>query len=178
MNPKIRARRYWSGLILLLIALGNSGCMLVAAGVAGGAGYAYYKGNVTQTFDAIPMTVWRATVDALSDLGMEVTSHVHELSSFRDPDQGNVVAGQPAPSEGTIKSVTATGKKVSIRIKAIEPEIPVDSRRTKVSVRVATFGDEEVSQRILNQIAVRLNQDETINSASAPSPATASAPTP
>src|SRR5438552_17316486 len=54
---KQAAKRWWTRIGLVVFAgliLANSGCLLVAAGAAGGAavGYAYYKGKIDETYAA------------------------------------------------------------------------------------------------------------------------------
>jgi hypothetical protein len=57
---------------------------------------------------------------------------------------------------GTVESLTGTQEKVRIRIEQLTPKIPNDPPRTEVGVRVATFGDQEVSNRVLLQVGYRL----------------------
>lgn len=132
----------WQILGLVLVsafALSSGGCLLVAGGAAasGAAGYAYYKGNVSETYDADFTSVWHASHDALYDLGMPVKSESKETA------------------QGTIESITSKGDKVRIHVDLQPQKIPTDPAKTEVGVRVATFGDEEVSKRILAQIAKR-----------------------
>src|SRR5207244_4276329 len=76
-------------LIFALLALANSGCLVVAAGAAaaatgGAAGYVYVQGNVPQDYNASLEDVVRATQGALADLGMPVlrTGRETEHASF------------------------------------------------------------------------------------------------
>lgn len=126
-------------------ALSSSGCLLVAGGAAatGAAGYAYYKGNVTDTYDADFTSVWHASHDALYDLGLPVKGESHENS------------------QGTIDSMTAKGDKIRIHVETQATKVPTDPSKTQVGVRIATFGDEDVSKRILAQIAKRSGSDKT-----------------
>src|SRR5437763_10663328 len=62
-------------LLLAVMALINSGCLVVAAGAAtgGAVGYAYYRGNVTRFYTANLEDVRAATRSALAELGMPIT---------------------------------------------------------------------------------------------------------
>jgi hypothetical protein len=135
--------RYCCFIIVAGLALANSGCLVAAAGAAAGAGgaavYAHYKGVDTNTFDTDVNTVAKATEDALYDLGMPVVNEKHAT--------GNAV---------TVKSTTGTGDNVTIEVEPESPKIPSDPGRTKVSVRVAMFGDHEVGMRIMNRIDQRV----------------------
>ncbi len=121
-------------LILAGLALGNAGCLAVAAGAAGAGAYAYYKGNVVETYYGDFETTWQATHTALAELGLPVKSQARDNFS------------------GTIESVTGAGDRVKIQIEEERPKLAADPVRTKVGIRVATFGDGEVSRRILAQI--------------------------
>jgi hypothetical protein len=135
--------RYWYILLFAVLAIGNSGCLVAAAGAAAGAGgaavYAHYKGVDTNTFDTDVTTVSKSTEDALYDLGMPVVSEKHA--------NNNSV---------TVKSTTGTGDNVTIDVEPETPKIPTDPTRTKVTVRIAMFGDHEVGMRILHRIDQRV----------------------
>lgn len=169
MNPQCRMR-----VTLLLFAtalvcvVAGNGCLLLAGGAAAGgaAGYAYYRGNVTEKIDGDFTTVWHATQDALYDLGMPIKKVSRDTLS------------------GVIESETGKGERVKISIEQIVPRIPTDPPQTEVGVRIATFGDQETSRRILQQIAFR-SHAQAVNSPSgamAPGtwriPPTAPSPTP
>jgi hypothetical protein len=128
-------------LILLgALALANTGCLLVAAGAAGGAaaGYAYYKGKITEIYSAGFDDSWAATQTALRELGMPILKE----------DRGTAT--------GTIDTRTADDDQVRIYLEAIKSSIPAEGQITRISVRVATFGDRPVSDRILYQIGLHL----------------------
>jgi len=128
-------------LLLLLLALANSGCLLATAGgVAGGAvvGYAYYKGKLCATYNASCDDTWAATRTAVGELGMPIV---------REERKG---------SEGFIETRTADGERVRIYVQAETSRIPAEGQITRVSVRAATFGDRPVSDRILDQVAIHL----------------------
>jgi hypothetical protein len=156
-----RVRGVWIGAVLVAgMALTSSGCLFVAAGAAAGggaaAGYAYYKGLVTREYVANVDDVWAATHAALADLGMPVS---HE---------------ERANGGASLESRTADGDRVRISFDVAPSRIPAEGSLTRVGVRVATFGDVAVSERILDQIGAHL----VPGARPAPPPAGAPAETP
>jgi hypothetical protein len=135
------ARRFLAiGLLLALLSFGGSGCLAALAGgaAAGGAGYAYYRGNVPESYDADLATVWQATHDALFDLGLPVVTESKDAMN------------------GTIESANGKNEKVTIVLEQQVAKIPTDPPKTKVGIRVATFGDQDMSRRMHQQITMRL----------------------
>jgi hypothetical protein len=138
----MRKRTTWNldRCLLVLLGLGSllsGGCLAVAvgAGAAGAAGaYAYHKGNVVETYEGDFETTWRATHAALAELGLPVQSQSRDRFS------------------GAMESVTGTGERIKITVEEEGPTLAGDPVRTRVGVRVATFGDADVSRRILAQI--------------------------
>src|SRR6266436_6531369 len=126
-------------LLLALMALVNSGCLVVAAGAAtgGAVGYAYYRGNVTRFYAANLEDVHAATRSALAELGMPIAE--------KNEDGGYL-----------IDSRTADGDRVRLNLELQTSRIPAEGALTRVGVRVATFGDVPVSERILDQIGFHL----------------------
>ncbi|MCI0458759.1 MAG: DUF3568 domain-containing protein [Gemmataceae bacterium] len=128
-----------ASLILAALALANSGCLLIAAGAAGGAvGYAYSKGKLCQSFPASLQDALAATQTALNDLGMPLVKLEREGDS------------------GFLESRTADGPRVRIYLDVQPCRFPAEGPLTRVCVRVATFGDHPVSARILDQVSVHL----------------------
>jgi hypothetical protein len=127
-------------MLLAAMALASTGCLLVAAGAAGGAavGYAYYKGKITDTFAAGLDDTRAATHTALAELGMPI------------------VKEDRTPKSATIDTRTADDDHVRIKLEPIKSSIPAEGEITRVSVRVATFGDRPVSDRVLYQISLHL----------------------
>ena len=128
-------------LLIALACLANAGCLAAVFGAAGAAaggagGYAYYKGNVCQAYPAARDDVWFAARAALLDLGMPVV--------------------EENQADGVIGSKTGDGDKVHVQVEALPNRVPADGPATRVGVRVAWFGDEELSQRILARIGVHL----------------------
>jgi hypothetical protein len=144
-------------LVLAGLALANSGCLMVAAGVAAGGaaagGYMYYKGNVTRDYAANLDDAWTAAHTALAELGMPVV---------KEDRNGN---------GGTIDTRTADGDRVRINFEAATSRIPAEGNVTEVGVRVApytSFGDELVSERVLNQIGAHLVPLNRVQTAAPP----------
>jgi hypothetical protein len=128
-------------LLLIALALVNSGCLLIAAGVGAGgaaAGYAYFKGNVCRTYPASFADVWAAAQTSLTELGMPIET---------PRQRGN---------EGSLTTRTADGSRVFVEIGMQASRVPSEGQVTRVCVRVATFGDESFSQRLLDQIGYHL----------------------
>jgi hypothetical protein len=127
-------------LVLLVLALTNSGCLAAAAGVAGGAavGYAYFKGKLCELYSASYEDTWAATRTALGELAMPI------------------VKEERTGSKGYLESRTADGETVRIHVQAEASKIPAEGQITRVCVRVATFGDGPVSDRILDQVGLHL----------------------
>jgi hypothetical protein len=136
---RIRYRRA-AQLVLLLTTLANSGCLLATAGVAGGAvaGYAYVKGKLCDTYNANYDDTLAAVHTALAELGMPI------VKEERDG------------AEGYIECRTANGERVRIYLQAQTGSIPAGGQVCRVCVRVATFGDRPVSDRILDQVGMHL----------------------
>lgn len=127
-------------LAVVVVALSQAGCLVLAAGAAGGAavGYAYVKGKVSHTYNAGFQDAWLATKTALAELGMPVQVEEHD------------------PSGGSLETRTGHGERVHIQLEVVPSRIPAEGSVTRVSVRVGTFGDAQVSERILNQIGYHL----------------------
>jgi hypothetical protein len=140
--PGVGARKRGLYALIALLALMQGGCLLALAGVAGGAaatGYFYYKGRVYRDFPAPFADVFNAVEAALHDL--------------------NFVIFDKEAKDGKAFFVTKTtnGKKVRIYLDCLSSPIPAQGLITRVSIRVACFGDEAVSAHIFEQIAFRLN---------------------
>jgi hypothetical protein len=122
------------------LALANGGCLLVAAGAAGGAavGYAYYKGKASGQYNASLADTWNAAHAALRELGMPMLSE------------------ETGKGTGFIESRTAEGEQVRLYLETEQSKIPAEGEVTRLCVRVGTFGDWAVSERILNQVGMHL----------------------
>jgi hypothetical protein len=127
-------------LLLAAVALANCGCLVLAAGAAGGAaaGYFYVRGKLCDVYYAGFDDTWKATHTALAELAMPI---------LKEEFQGG---------EGSITSRTVDGDSVQISVTALESKIPAGGPATRVCVRVATFGDHPLSNRVLDQIGFHL----------------------
>jgi hypothetical protein len=140
------AKRRSCGWILYLfiagLAVTSSGCLLAVAGLCAGgaaAGYCYYKGRIYHDFPAPLPDVRNAIHAALLDLQFPIfTEELKDGKAF-------------------FITKTTAGKKVRIYADALSSPIPAEKVLTRVSIRVATFGDEGVSSRIFEQITFRLS---------------------
>jgi hypothetical protein len=133
----------WSRLAYVLVAtvaLLHGGCLFVAAGAAGGAalGYVYCKGNVCEIYASNLNDSWAATHTALAELGFPVVKEARE----------NV--------KGWIECNAADGNRIRIHLDIVDSQIPAEGPVTRICVRVATFGDNALSERILNQVGAHL----------------------
>ncbi len=135
-----RTRRVYA--LIAVLALAQGGCLLALAGVAGGAaatGYFYYRGRIYRDFSACYPDVLNATRAALLDLNFAI---------FADDIKDG---------KACLITKTANGKKVRIYLESLHSPIPSEGLLTRVSIRVACFGDEAISARILDQVALRLS---------------------
>jgi hypothetical protein len=128
---------------MAVVLLANAGCLAAAAvagaAAAGGtAGYVYLKGNVPDDFNADFNSTWAATKTALADLRLPVT---HEDRTDK---------------RGTLVSKSGTGDTITLVLESRVSKVPADGPITRVNIRVGTLGDEKLSDRILEQVALRL----------------------
>ncbi len=108
----------------------TSGCIVAAAGAAGGVFYA--KGDLESTLAASPAKIAAAAEKAFAELKIAKTS---AASSGLDSQ----VIGR-----------SATDKRITITSKAKGDNI------SSISIRVGTFGDEDLSQTIFAKIKKNL----------------------
>jgi Protein of unknown function (DUF3568) len=122
--------------LLAACALANCGCLLVAAGAAAGAatGVAYVNGNISATYFAYPRDVWAATRQGLTELGMPL---------IKESFDG---------IKGSVESKTSDGDKVFITLECLSPPGTIDGAFTRLSIRIASFGDRKGSEIIFQQI--------------------------
>jgi hypothetical protein len=129
-------------LILAVLTLGNSGCLVLAAGAGAGAalaGYSYVKGKVCYTFHASLEDTWAAARQSLSELGMPIRAEERESAT-----------------SGYIRSQTAEGTTVRIYLETEPSPFPGEGPQTQVCIRVGTFGDYPTSDRIMAQVSAHL----------------------
>jgi hypothetical protein len=135
--------RKWNCLVYLAFAafaLATGGCLVATVGAVGGAaaGYAYYKGKVNQDFNAGFEDTLAAGRTALTELGLPVLSETR------------------ASNSAILESHSAEGDRIRIDIDSFDSPIPIEGKITRVGVRVATFGDQAFSQKVLDQIGAHL----------------------
>jgi hypothetical protein len=126
---------------LAAMPLVASGCLVIAAGAAGGAavaGYAYYKGEVFNRYAAnLPDTVAALRL-VLAEMGMPVINEqVNEGSSV-------------------IESRTPQNERVHISLTSQIGQSPAEGITTLVGVRVGIFGDTPLSEQLLGRIGAHL----------------------
>jgi hypothetical protein len=126
-------------LVMAVVALSNAGCLVaaVAGGAAGAAGYAYYKGEVRRPFVANVEDVRAATRKALAELQMPIAKD------------------EPSADGGKIEA-RAGDDSVVITLHVQNSPVPGEGPATEVGVRVAIFGNEGLSERLLDQISFHL----------------------
>jgi hypothetical protein len=133
MDKRLVVRR--SAMLVMVLALSmGSGCLaalLVGAG-AGIAGTAYYEGKLTGTVDAKPQEIQAATEKAFTALKIQQTS------SMSDALKANL-----------------TGKTEKDNSVTVSVELQKNGK-SKVGIRVGTFGDKEVSEEIFTAIREQL----------------------
>ena len=107
----------------------GTGCVAVVAGAAAGAGgYAYVKGEVQAEESVSVAEALDASKKALASLGFRVTSASKDAL------------------EGKVEASGAEGRIVNVKI------VRADSGKTKIGVRVGTFGDRDQAAVILDTI--------------------------
>ena len=122
------------GVTAVLLAAGSGCALFVVGGVAaaGVGGYVYIKGEVKSTEGASLDRAWPATLAAMKDLGYPIAKQ-----------------GKDALA-GELTAHNASGKEVYIYLKK------VSDTATEISIRVGTFGDENLSRTILMKIKSHL----------------------
>jgi len=133
-------RRHVPLLLLAGLSFVSSGCLIVAAGAAGAgaATYFYVRGKLCQEYYAAFPDSWQAVLTTLKEQGLTVT---------RQENNG---------AEGTISSKTADGSAITINLTTRAGGPVGEKSVTRVCIRVGTFGDEAVSERLLTQIGTHL----------------------
>lgn len=124
-------------LCLGLASLGMTGCLAVAAAGAAGTGVAYARGDLEVTVDATPQQVVAAADRAFAELNLAPVSSA--ASSL----------------DGTAIARTADDEKITVKVKTLTKET------SKLSVRVGTFGDDAVAERVIESIRANLSAGAT-----------------
>ena len=127
----------WLLLFAVSVMVTSSGCVLALAGAAaaGAGAVAYAKADVEQTYPYPMDIVWDTTLMALAE------SELQAVPQARDQISGHIDA------------LTATGDKIKIVLAS-------QGSATKLSLRVNTFGNKEISTAVLQRIGWHLEHDQ------------------
>lgn len=133
----------WRNVSLLLLtglSLTSSGCLFLAAGAAGAgaATYFYVRGKLCQEYYASFPDSWQAVLKTLQEQGLTVT---HQ--------ENNGV-------EGTITSKTTDGSTITFSLSTQTGGTAAEKSVTRVCVRVGTWGNDPLQEKLLAQIATHL----------------------
>jgi Protein of unknown function (DUF3568) len=135
-----------ASLLLCTLCLVNSGCLVAAAGAAAGAGaYAYYQGEVDETYPVEFGQAYQTTKKSLTDRGLPIRYEHHQGMT------------------GTIESSIEDGSKVTITIEEKPRILATDGHQTEIGIRVGTFGDSKFSKEMHQSIrgALTMNSPAT-----------------
>jgi len=144
-------------LTVAVLLLSQAGCAILAVGAVGGSAVAlaHYNGKITETVPASIDEAATATESALIDLGLTV--------EFKR------IGGR----HGEIESTLANHEPLMIDLDQEPLPLPTDPPKTKIGIRISTFGDEKLSKRIFDQITHRLNNPAPPRPSLPPPPAPA-----
>ncbi len=124
------------------LALLNGGCLAAAVGAcAAGAGVtcnAYAKGKVCHLYTTDLDDAVAAVRTALVDMGLAIEKEIVK------------------PNTAFFRTRTGDGERIRIYLDREPSRIPADGSMTRISVRVGTFGDHPLSERVLFQIGAHL----------------------
>ncbi len=140
-GPRQQVCRCLPWLLIAALALVQAGCLVVAAGVAGGAaatGYVYYKGRVCRDYLASLPDTLAAVRTSLVEMQFPITSEESKNGT------------------AYLTSRTTDGTTIRLYVEPVPSRIPAEGTLTRVSIRVGAFGDEGLSTRILDQVAGHL----------------------
>jgi len=130
-------------LALAVITLGQAGCLVAAVGAAasgaGAAGYFYAQGKVCDEFTASFDDAWAATQEAMSELSLPIKTQARDTNL-----------------SGDLESVTSDGDVIRIHIETRPAKIPADGSISRICVRVGTWGDYAVSEKVIHQVEAHL----------------------
>lgn len=139
-HPETSRRCFGIATFLNSVVLGallafSSGCaaLLLTGGAAAGAGaIAYVRGELKSTETATLDKTWTATLAAMSDLELSVSTKQKDALSAKLAARG------------------AGDKKIQVDLKRLT------DKETEIRIRVGTFGDEVISRQVLDKIKKRL----------------------
>jgi endo-beta-N-acetylglucosaminidase D len=123
-------------LVVLFVgaAMSAGGCMVLAVGAGAAGTVAYLKGDLEAVEAANLDTVYNATLKALDELELRVTTR------YKDVLSAEIIARD------------AADQKITIKLK------PTTENTTKLSVRIGVFGNETKSRFIYQKIHDNLRQ--------------------
>ncbi len=125
--------RWRTLMVLLAVVSVSSGCVAVAllgGAAAGGAAYAYISGEASHTYKA-------------------VIGQVHDAAKAAIAKDFQYAINQDMPTE--IIATAPGDRTLTLTLEYVSDEA------TEVKLRIGTFGDEELSYKILNKIRDRLS---------------------
>jgi len=127
------------GLVVVMgvIVVTQSGCLVAAAAGAAGGTVAYMKGDVEAVVDAGVERTFNATKAAMEELKLPL------MASWSNAMEGHVEARVGTDNKATV-NINGQSEKLS-----------------KISIRVGTFGDQGLSQAILEKIKANLSRATT-----------------
>lgn len=131
VEEAMRPRPGWALAVLLAALMLLPGCAAVLIGAGAGVGVGtvkYVEGELEKTYSARVQQVWNASMRAVQQLEMRV------VGSEKDAVGGSIDARR------------IDGTPVKLRVQSVGTNV------TSVKVRVGTFGDREVSDRIIARI--------------------------
>jgi len=123
--------------VMAIIVVTQSGCLVAAAAGAAGGTVAYMKGDVEAVVEGNVEQTFNATKAAMDELKMPL------LATWANAMEGHVEARVGTDNKATV-NINGQSEKLS-----------------KVSIRVGTFGDQGLSQAILEKIKANLNKATT-----------------
>jgi hypothetical protein len=129
--------------VMAVIVATQSGCLVAAAAGAAGGTVAYMKGDVEAIVDGGVDATFNATKAAMDDLKLPL------MATWANAMEAHVEARVGTDNKATV-NISGQSEKLS-----------------KVSIRVGTFGDQGLSQAILEKIKANLSK-ATTKSAKAP----------
>jgi hypothetical protein len=132
-KPSLRFVSMFAGLLVLAAAAFSAGCVAVAAGAGAGAGVvAYVRGELEVTVDHPFAAVVRASDKAVQQL---------EFAKVNESKDALLAI---------ITVRNAADKKIKIQLDSVAPNL------TKIQIRVGFFGDEALSNAVLDKIRANL----------------------
>jgi hypothetical protein len=128
----MRRNRVLLVILLVCMAVSTGGCLLLAVGAGAAGTVAYISGDLEAVESRSLADVYEATLKALEQLELSTTKETKDALS------------------AVVVARDAQDKKITIKLRA-----PTEGT-TKVSIRVAVFGDEAKSRLIYQKIRENL----------------------